>query len=37
MELLNFLNFDAYELNYLLNQVQLYDISNREGHAAKIY
>lgn len=35
--LLNFLNLDTSKLKCLLNQVQVYDISNREGHAAKIY
>lgn len=31
-------NIDSYNsLNTLINEMQLYDISNREGHAAKIY
>ncbi len=37
IELLNFLNIDIDELKILKNQIEFFDISNREGHASKIY
>lgn len=34
---LNYLNIDSSELEALYNDVKEYDVSNREGHASKIY
>lgn len=37
INLLNHLNIDTFDLEKLKNQVDFFDISNREGHASKIY
>jgi len=37
IDLLKFLNIDAQDLENLKNEVDFFDISNREGHTSKIY